>query len=168
MACISGLLNFFLHPCFFFFCLFSVCDSSLFPLWCWPYKLLVVSSDFSTVPQSTSRGLVLVQERSGFSILIWEAACRMFISSDTHTMPRHISHEIYHVLWADKLPRWLSGKESTCQCRSYRTHGFDPWVGKIPWRKKWQPTPVFLPWELHSQRSLGRLQSMGCKEVRHG
>jgi len=32
----------------------------------------------------------------------------------------------------------LSGKESTCQA------GFDPWVGKIPWRRKWQPTPVFL------------------------
>ena len=40
------------------------------------------------------------------------------------------------------LPRGLSGKESTCQCRR---HGFDPWVGKILWRRKWQPTPVFLP-----------------------
>ena len=37
---------------------------------------------------------------------------------------------------------WCSGKESTCQSRK---HGFDPWVGKIPWRRKWQPTPVFLP-----------------------
>ena len=35
---------------------------------------------------------------------------------------------------------WLSSEESTCQCRR---HGFDPWVGKIPWRRKWQPTPVF-------------------------
>ena len=38
------------------------------------------------------------------------------------------------------LPRWLSGKESTCQCRRCR---FNPWVRKIPWRRKWQPTPVF-------------------------
>ena len=37
------------------------------------------------------------------------------------------------------LPRWLSGKRSACQ---YRRCGFDPWVGKIPWRRKWQPTPV--------------------------
>ena len=37
---------------------------------------------------------------------------------------------------ASGLSRWLSGKESTCQCRR---HGFDPWVGKIPWRRKWQP-----------------------------
>ena len=37
------------------------------------------------------------------------------------------------------LPWWLSGKEYACQCRR---HGFDPWVGKISWRRKWQPTPV--------------------------
>ena len=42
----------------------------------------------------------------------------------------------------DGLPWWLRGKESICQCRR---HGFDPWVVKIPWRRKWQPTPVFLP-----------------------
>ena len=33
-------------------------------------------------------------------------------------------------------------------------HGFDPWIGKIPWRKAWQPTLVFLPGESHRQRSL--------------
>ena len=43
------------------------------------------------------------------------------------------------------LPRWLSGKESTCRCRRCRRHGFNPWVRKIPWRRKWKPTPVFLP-----------------------
>ena len=35
-----------------------------------------------------------------------------------------------------------------------KRHGFDPWVGKIPWRRAWQPTPVFLPGESHGQRSL--------------
>ena len=39
------------------------------------------------------------------------------------------------------FPWWLSGKESTCQCKRHR---FNPWVGKIPWRRKWLPTPVFL------------------------
>ena len=33
-------------------------------------------------------------------------------------------------------------------------HGFDPWVRKIPWRRKWQPIPVFLPGESHGQKSL--------------
>ena len=49
------------------------------------------------------------------------------------------------------LPRWLSGQEATCQCRR---PGFDPWVGEIPWRRKWQPSPVFWPGEPHGQRSL--------------
>ena len=50
-----------------------------------------------------------------------------------------------------ELPRWLSGKESAWQ---YRKQGFDPWVGKIPWRKKWQSTPVFLSGKYRGQRSL--------------
>ena len=47
-----------------------------------------------------------------------------------------------------------SGKEPACQCRRHKRHGFDPWVGKIPCRRAWQPTPVFLPGESHGQRSL--------------
>ena len=43
------------------------------------------------------------------------------------------------------LPRWLSGKDSTCQCKRHKRCGFDPWVRKIPWRRNWQPTPVLLP-----------------------
>ena len=38
-------------------------------------------------------------------------------------------------------------KEPACQCRRLERHGSDPWVGKIPWRRAWQPTPVFLPGE---------------------
>ena len=49
------------------------------------------------------------------------------------------------------LPWWLSGKESACRCRR---HGFDPWVRKIPWRRAWQPTLVFLPEVSYGQRSL--------------
>ena len=49
------------------------------------------------------------------------------------------------------LPRWLSGKESACQSRRC---GFNPWVRNIPWRRKWKPTPVFLPRKHHGQRSL--------------
>ena len=42
--------------------------------------------------------------------------------------------------------------------------GFDPWVGKIPWRREWLPTPVFLPREAHGQRSLAGYRLRGCKE----
>ena len=46
------------------------------------------------------------------------------------------------------------GKESSSQCNRHKRCRFDPWVGKIPWRRAQQPTPVFLPGESHGQRSL--------------
>ena len=48
------------------------------------------------------------------------------------------------------LPWWLSGKESACQCRIHR---FYPWVGKIPWRRKWQPAAVCLPENLKDREA---------------
>ena len=56
---------------------------------------------------------------------------------------------------------WLIGKESACKCRR---RGFDPLIGKIPWRRKWQPTPVSLPGESHGQKSLVGCSPWGCKE----
>ena len=55
------------------------------------------------------------------------------------------------VLFLLGLPRWLSGKGSTCQCRKHR---FNPWVRRIPWRREWLSTPLFLPGESHGQRTL--------------
>ena len=63
-----------------------------------------------------------------------------------------------------ELPRWLSDKESTCQYRKHRRPGFDPWVGRNPWRRKWQPTSVFLPGQSHGQRNLAVYSPWGCKE----
>ena len=45
-----------------------------------------------------------------------------------------------------------------------RRPGFDPWIGKIPWRRKWKPTPVFLPGEFHGQRNLVGYSPWGHKE----
>ena len=56
------------------------------------------------------------------------------------------------------LPVGLSDKKSAC---SAGVSGFDPWVGKIPWRRKWQPAPAFLPGKPHGQRSP---QSRGSQE----
>ena len=58
------------------------------------------------------------------------------------------------------FPCGTSGKEPACQCRRHKRSGFDTWVGKIPWRRAWQPTPVFLPGESHGQRSL-----VGCSPL---
>ena len=53
-----------------------------------------------------------------------------------------------------RLPWWCSGGEPVCQCRSRRRHRFYLLVRKIPWRRKWQPTPVLFLGESHGQRSL--------------
>ena len=51
-------------------------------------------------------------------------------------------------------------------CLQCKRHGLDPWVGKIPWRRKWQPTPLFLPGKSHGQRSLEGYSPRGRKRVR--
>ena len=70
---------------------------------------------------------------------------------------------LFHLLsfvMSDGLPSWISVKESAYQCRRCRRPRFDPWVRKIPWRRKYQPT-IILPGKSHRQRSL----SMGNKEL---
>ena len=65
------------------------------------------------------------------------------------------------LIWNQRWnPWWLSGKEPACQCKRY---GFNPWVGKIPLRRNWQPTPVFLPGESYGQRSLAGYSPWGRK-----
>ena len=51
-----------------------------------------------------------------------------------------------------------------CQCRRCRRCGFDPWVRKTPWIRKWQSTPVFLSRKFHGQRLLEVYSLWGCKE----
>ena len=65
------------------------------------------------------------------------------------------------------LPWCLSGSESTWQSRRHRRCRFDPWVGKILWKMKWQTTPVFLTGIFHGQRSLVDHSTWSCKRVRH-
>ena len=64
----------------------------------------------------------------------------------------------YSALWASLiitgLPRWRSGKEFACQHRRCKRWGFNPWVRKNPWSRKWQPIPVFLPGKFYGQRNL--------------
>ena len=80
---------------------------------------------------------------------------------------------IYQKLDVISSPGWgfpggAYGKESACQCGKQKRRGLDPWVGKVPWRSAWQPTPVFLPGEPHGQRSLAGYSPQGCKRIRHG
>ena len=68
------------------------------------------------------------------------------------------------ILYRDWLPQWLSRQRICLQHKRYRRRGFNPWVRKIPWRRKWQPTSVFLPGKSHGQRSLVGYSPWGCKE----
>ena len=63
-----------------------------------------------------------------------------------------------------RLPKWSGGKKLACQCRRHKRRSFNLWVGKIPWSRKWQPTPVFLPGKFHGQRNLVGYSAWGRKE----
>ena len=65
------------------------------------------------------------------------------------------------------FPGGASSKEPACQCRRQRRQGFGPRFGKIPWRREWHPTPVFLPGESPWAEEPGGLQSMGSLGVGH-
>ena len=70
-------------------------------------------------------------------------------------------------IFAKGISGGTSGKEPTCQCRKHKKQGFNPWVGKIPWWRKWQPTPVFLSGESPWTEEPGGLRSMGLQRVKH-
>ena len=90
---------------------------------------------------------------------------------------RSLSHAVWRVQrkrWSflliplcHGLPKWLSGEEPACQCRRCRRHGFNPWIRKIPWRRKRQPTPIFLPGKSHGQRSLTDYSPWGDKRIKN-
>jgi len=67
-------------------------------------------------------------------------------------MPRSGIAGSYDSSWG--IPAEASSKEPACQCRRHKRCTFNPWVGMIPWRRAWQPTPGFLPGRSHEQRSL--------------
>ena len=81
--------------------------------------------------------------------------------------PLLLTPSVFPSTTKETLPRWCSDKESICQCRRHKRHGFYHCVGKIPWRRKWQLTPVFLPGKPHGQRSLTGYCPWSCKELTH-
>ena len=86
----------------------------------------------------------------------------IFIPGNPYEEPKTDLSIFFSLFISMGLSRWLSGKESACQCSRLRFH---PWVGKIPWSRRGQPTPVFLPGKFHGQRSLAGYNSWGSKVV---
>ena len=69
---------------------------------------------------------------------------------------------LQYSIWG--FPGGFSGEEPARQCRRPKRPGFNPWVGKIPWRREWLPTPIVLPGESHGQSNLVGCGPQGCKE----
>ena len=107
----------------------------------------ILASSSTLLPPSPSQNTYFIE-----TLLI---ICIQFKKSNPETLIIFASNNY-------NLHRWLSGKESTCQCRRLR---FNPWVGKIPWRRKWQPTLIFLPGKSHEPRSLVGYSPCGCKRA---
>ena len=92
----------------------------------------------------------------------WVPAHLQHLHSGLHCVSYLTSWSLNFLICAMGIfPRWHSGKESTCQCRRCR---FDPWVGRIPWRREGQPPPVFLPGKSHGQRRLADYSPWGSQK----
>ena len=75
------------------------------------------------------------------------------------------THKIAFYYLSPSFPGGTVGKESACQCKRGKRLEFDPWISKVLWRRKWQPTPVFFPGESHGERSLVGNSSWGHREL---
>ena len=93
--------------------------------------------------------------------LIWKSWGQVHFMCQNSLDIRQLTQYIYPIFYKwicwpvlnKGFPGGTSSKESAHQWRRHKRHWFDPWVGKIPWKRAWQPTPVFLPGESHGQRS---------------
>ena len=65
------------------------------------------------------------------------------------------------------FPAGASGKDPACQCRRHKRQVFSPWVGRIPWRRAWQPTSIFMPGDARGQSSLAGYSPWGSQRIRH-
>ena len=101
----------------------------------------------------------------GKESLVWsQATCwGVYIH---HLGKKFPKNEIPHNIWLSWVWIFPGGKVlSKCQRRRCRRHRFHPWAGKTPWRRKWQPIPVFLYEKPHEQRSLAGYSPWSCKEL---
>ena len=86
--------------------------------------------------------------------IIFPNKCAFWVIFTTQSSNQYLLKDI-PLACTGASPVRLRGKEETaCQCRRHKRCGFDPWVGKIPWRRAWKPTLVFFPGESHEHRSL--------------
>ena len=104
------------------------------------------------------------------SVLAWRipgtgepGGCRLWGRTESDTT--EATQQQQYWIEPTHLPFKLGVKEPACQCRRHKKFEFNPWVGKMPWRRKWQPTPVFLPGKFCGQRSLAGYSPRDLKEL---
>ena len=99
-------------------------------------------------------------ESQGWGSLV---GCRLWgrTESDTTEATQQQQQQVH--VWG--FQGGASGKEPACQCRRRKRYGFDLWVGKVPWRRAWQPSPGFLPGGSHGQKNLVGCSLWGRKEL---
>ena len=101
-------------------------------------------------------------------IVVWVAILFSRGSSQSRAEPESPTapdHKRIHL--GSPNPRWLSVKESAGQCKRCRKCSFNSYIRKIPWRRKWQPTPVFLPRKIPWTQEPGGPKSIGLQRARH-
>ena len=131
----------------------------------WPHWALICEVHYPSIPlhrqedwgSESSTNLPKDTQLGSGGAGIWN--CKRTFCSDGHLLPVLFHMVGIRHMWV--FPGGSEGKEPTYLCRR---HPLDPWIGKIPWRKAWQPTPVSLPGEFHWQRSLEGYSLGGCKK----
>ena len=97
------------------------------------------------------------------SRLVIRKSIRSLFWESTNPTSRWLFKSLSILIGNERLPRLYSDKNSACQYRRHKRRGFDSWVGKIPWKRKWHSTPA-LPGESRGQRSLTCYSPWGHKE----
>ena len=129
-----------------------------------PWNFIWKHSFINQYPSKCKIMQILSHKKSMFEILIVMFFKLLQKNNNKRQQDEwHLEHKDY--LHVQKQLLVTSCKESTCQCRRCKRHGFDPWVGKIPWRRKRLPTLVFLSGKSHGQRSLMGYSPQGHKEL---
>ena len=126
----------------------------VFPLATLSQRTLAEKASLSTKEYNSTRGDTLVTFNSAQCDISPDRKSSEGQKEGDFTFKQTVSNKVFQVAPVVKNPPANAGRP--------KRPGFDPWVGKIPWRRKWQPTPVFLPGKSHGQRSL-----MGCSPYCH-
>ena len=135
-------------------------------LWCTQVSVRAVPTSWTALLLQQSPSLPVRPRIFGCIQVFSVRTCCLHLSLFSHyNIVNCMSTEGLSFVWRHSVfsrsPWWLSGPESACHAGDA---SFNPWVGKIPWRRKWQAVSVFLPGKSLRQRSLAGYSPWGCKE----